>query len=761
MQRLMVRDCLCDPIVRVLEEGRPAYSLANQPLYAVFRDSTATGMFCGLVTPQDIVQHPSWIFADLTEHRECFSVAPDVEVSSALDLLSEQGLEALPVLDGPRFIGAVSRQSILETLLKRERWLLAQSRRLNKSLETERNRIRSWSAKLARLHEASRSLLTVLKHTSVQNELFETGIEALTRLLEARYGAVGILDDAGKLSHFVYTGVDAEQAQRIGQFPQGNGLLGVVIQDNVSLRLAEMSTHASSSGFPEHHPPMKSLLAVPISHQGRVYGRIYLCDKENGEPFTASDEELALSFAYSLSLILDNAREIEEVKQARKSLNYMAHFDALTGLPNRTLLKDRFEQAISHAQRSGDKVGVLFLDLDNFKVINDTIGHTSGDSLLRVVASRISQCLRDGDTAARLGGDEFIVMLPDLSDVQDAAKVAAKILESLHASFDIDRHEVFVSFSIGISVYPDDSDEMEGLLANADSAMYYAKKLGKNNYQFFTPEMNRTAQNYMKLEKYLRRAMEQGELELYYQPQLDVASGKVICMEALIRWFSAELGPVPPGDFIPFAEESGLIVPIGAWVLKTACAQAKAWEREGLPVRVAVNLSSRQFHQVQTAQHPRHPLLDAVLDALDASGLSPALLELEITEGILMRQLDSTMQILNILKDIGVRISIDDFGTGYSSLSYLKRFPIDVLKIDKSFVNDITEDPNDKAIVSAITVMAQQLKLEVVAEGVESTAQMSYLRELRCNYVQGYFFSKPLATGKVLPFLRQCAAATD
>ncbi|ATG91023.1 diguanylate cyclase [Methylomonas koyamae] len=761
MERLLVCDCLCDPVVRVLEEERPDYASGNRPLYAVFRDSTATGAFCGLVSPQDIVQHPNWIFADLTEHRDCPSVGPAVEVRRAMTLMNQQGLEALAVLDGPNFVGAVSRQSILETLLKRERLLLLQSRRLNRSLETERNLIRSWSDKLARLHEASRSLLTVLKHTSVQNDLFETGIDALTRLLEARYGAIGILDEAGKLSHFVYTGINAELAQRIGQFPQGRGLLGVVIQDNVSLRLADLSTHASSSGFPEHHPPMKSLLAVPISHQGRVYGRIYLCDKENGEPFSANDEELALSFAYSLSLILDNAREIEEVKQARKSLNYMAHFDALTGLPNRTLLKDRFEQAISHAQRSREKVGILFLDLDNFKVINDTIGHTSGDGLLRAVASRIGRCLRDGDTAARLGGDEFIVMLPDLSEVQDAAKVAGKILESLHSSFDIDRHEVFVSFSIGISVYPDDSRDMEGLLANADSAMYYAKKLGKNNYQFFTPEMNRTAQNYMKLEKHLRRAMEQGELELYYQPQIDVASGKVICMEALIRWFSAELGTVPPGDFIPFAEESGLIVPIGAWVLKTACIQAKLWERAGLPLRVAVNLSSRQFHQVQTAQHARHPLLDAVLDALDVSGLPPALLELEITEGILMRQLDSTMEILNILKHLGVRISIDDFGTGYSSLSYLKRFPIDVLKIDKSFVNDITKDPNDKAIVSAITVMAQQLKLEVVAEGVESTAQMNYLRELRCNYVQGYFFSKPLATSQVLPFLRQRGAETD
>jgi EAL domain-containing protein (putative c-di-GMP-specific phosphodiesterase class I) len=285
--------------------------------------------------------------------------------------------------------------------------------------------------------------------------------------------------------------------------------------------------------------------------------------------------------------------------------------------------------------------------------------------------------------------------------------------------------------------------------------MYHAKKLGKNNYQFFTSEMNSAAQNYVKLEKHLRRALEQNGLGLYYQPQVDIETGLIIGMEALIRWFSPELGMVAPGDFIPLAEETGLIVPIGAWVLKTACAQARIWQQNGLPIRVAVNLSSRQFHQVQNHQQGRHPLLDAVLNALDETGLPPELLELEITEGILMHHLDTTMEILSTLKSRGVRLSVDDFGTGYSSLSYLKRFPIDTLKIDKSFVNDITTDPSDKAIVAAITVMAQQLKLEVVAEGVESFAQLEFLRELRCHYVQGYYFSKPLPAEEVLFLLQQ------
>lgn len=754
MDRLTVCDCLWRHVARVLEEERPGHATA-QTLFAVFRESVDSGVFCGLATVHDIMQHPNWIFADLVEHQKLLSIAPNSSVRRALKIMDQLGVDALPVLEQQLFTGAVTRQSILERLLQREHLLLMGTRKLKKMLAVEHEQIVSWSEKLAGLHGASRSLLSVLAHTSVQNDLLQTGIEALTKLLEAHYGAIGILDESGELKHFVHTGISPEQAQSIGQFPQGKGLLGVVIQENVSLRLDDMSQDPRSIGFPAHHPPMKSLLAVPISHLGRVYGRIYLSDKEGGEVFSKNDEDLAFSFAHSLSLVLDNAREMEEVKRARQSLDYMAHFDALTELPNRTLLKDRIQQAISHAQRNGGMVGILFLDLDNFKVVNDTIGHTLGDVLLKRVAHRIADCLREGDTAARLGGDEFVVMLPDISDAQDAAKVAGKILESLASPFDIDQHEVFISVSIGISIYPNNSKHMDGLLADADGAMYHAKKLGKNNYQFFTPEMNGSAQNYMKLEKHLRRALEQNQFRLYYQPQVDIETGLIIGMEALIRWFSPELGMIAPCDFIPLAEETGLIVSIGAWVLKTACAQAKFWQQNGLPVRVAVNLSSRQFHQVQNHQQNRHPLLDAVLNALDESGLPPDLLELEITEGILMQHLDTTMEILNTLKSRGVRLSVDDFGTGYSSLSYLKRFPIDTLKIDKSFVNDISTNPSDKAIVAAITVMAQQLKLEVVAEGVESEAQLEFLRELRCHYLQGYYFSKPLPADEVLLLLQQ------
>ncbi|MCQ8103186.1 EAL domain-containing protein [Methylomonas sp. SURF-2] len=754
MNRLTVRDCLWSDVVRVLEEERPE-AVSALSVFAIFRESVETGIFCGLATEIDIIQHPNWIFADLAEHREYHCVSPDISVGRALRIMNQHGLNVLPVLERQSFEGVVTQHSILNMLLQRERALRKKARILNKLLADEHKQVVSWSTRLAKLHEASRSLLTVLAHTSIQSDLLQMGVESLSKLLEARYGAIGILDESGGLQHFVFTGIGPELAERIGPFPQGKGLLGLVIQENVSLRLDDMSTHPQSAGFPPHHPLMKTLLAVPIAHRDRVYGRIYLSDKENGEPFNQQDEDLALSFAHSLSLVLDNAREIEEVKLARQSLDYMAHFDHLTGLPNRTLLKDRVDQAIYHAHRNRRMIGVLFLDLDNFKLVNDTLGHTCGDQLLKCVARRISDCLREGDTAVRLGGDEFIVLLPDLTDTQDAAKVASKVLESLQPPFAIDRHEVYVSASIGISIYPHNANNMEELLSSADGSMYYAKKLGKNNYQFFTPEMNGSAQTYIKLEKHLRRALEQDEFMLHYQPQVDVKTGTIIGMEALIRWISPELGMVSPADFIPLAEDTGLIVPIGAWVLKTACLQARSWQKIGRPTRVAVNLSSRQFHPVQTQQGSQHPLLNAVLNALDEADLSPELLELEITESILMQHLDSTMELLNTLKNIGVRLSIDDFGTGYSSLSYLKRFPIDILKIDKSFVNDITTDPSDKAIVAAITAMAKQLNLEVVAEGVETLAQLDFLCELQCDFVQGYYFSKPLSPDEVMTVQRQ------
>lgn len=748
MKRLTVCACLWSNVETVLEEQRPTKVLPGT-VFAVFRDNVNTGSFQGLVTAHDITLHPDWIFADLIEYHKLLLITPKADVSEALEIINQNQLEALSVMENHKFVGVVTRQSILEILLQREHVLLNESQRLSNLLDIEHKKIASWAAKLSRLHEASRTLLSVLTYTSIENDLLQTGIDALTNLLEARYGAIGILDESGKLNNFVYSGIGSELALKIGHLPIGKGLLGVVIQENVSLRLDDLGKDPRSVGFPPHHPLIKSLLAVPISHCVRVYGRIYLCEKENGEAFTKADEELAFSFAHSLSLVLENAREMEEIKHARQGLDYLAHFDTLTDLPNRTLLNDRITLALSHAKRNRGKVAILFLDLDNFKLVNDSIGHTLGDILLKKVAGRILHCLRDEDTAARQGGDEFVVMLPDITQARDAANVACKILRALEEPIVIDHHEMFVSTSIGISIYPDNTLKSDELLSNADAAMYYAKKLGKNNYQFFTSEMSSMAQNYMRLEKHLHRALELDELSLYYQPQIAIETGKVIGMEALLRWNNTEFGWIEPCDFIPLAEESGLIIPISEWVLQTACTQAKLWHQNGFMLRIAVNLSSRQFQL-----HPDN-LLNSVLDILGKTDLPPELLELEITETILMQHLDTILEILGQLKNKGVRIVVDDFGTGYSSLSYLKRFPINALKIDKSFISDIDCNADDRAIVSAIIVMAQQLKLEVIAEGIETQGQLDFLRNLHCEFAQGYYFAKPMNSEMSMIFLHE------
>lgn len=749
MKQLAVSDCLWPHVSRVKEEDRP-YSVASNIVFAVFREAPVEE-FCGLATDHDISKHPNWIFADLVEHRPMLSVAPKLGVRKALCLMDENQLEALAVLNRGQFIGVVTRQSILEALLNRERQLLEETIRLKIAAESNHEQTVVWVGRLAALNDAARSLLGVLAHTSIETELLQAGIDALCKLLDARYGAIGIVDNGGALAEFIYAGISDEQSQQIGHLPEGKGLLGVVIEENVSLRLADMGKDPRSAGFPQHHPQMTSLLAVPISHQGRVYGRIYLSDKYSGELFTKNDEELALSFAHSLSLVIDNAREIEEVKRARQRLDYIAHFDALTELPNRTLLTDRALQIITQAQRKNETIAFLFLDLDNFKAINDTFGHAIGDELLRGVAKRISACVREGDTPSRMGGDEFIIMLPNVGDSLDAAKVAIKILNALNEPLQVQQHQIYSRASIGISIYPDNSLSFDELLAQADSALYHAKKLGKNNYQFFTPEMNSAAQHYLKLEHHLRQALELGELMLHYQPQVKIDNGCIIGMEALIRWHNHAMGMVMPDQFIGLAEETGLIVPIGAWVLRTACKQARAWQLAGMPIRIAVNLSGRQFHRFQDQRQ----LLDVVLDVLKETELSPELLELEITESIMMHKLDTTLDTLTQIKRLGVRISVDDFGTGYSSLSYLKRFPLDTLKIDKSFVKDISTDANDRAIVSAISAMAGQLKLELVAEGVEDQSQLDFLGGQQCNYGQGYFFSKPVPAEQASALLRQ------
>ncbi|MFC4931067.1 bifunctional diguanylate cyclase/phosphodiesterase [Massilia sp. GCM10023247] len=440
--------------------------------------------------------------------------------------------------------------------------------------------------------------------------------------------------------------------------------------------------------------------------------------------------------------------DITERKLTEQRVHHVAQHDVLTGLPNRSLLQDRLGQAVAYANRSGNPVWVMLIDLDRFKFVNDSMGHKAGDVLLMTVAARLRGALRDLDTVARLSGDEFVVIVSEHGEQQLTQDIVERVMAAVAQPVMLGTKEFFVTCSIGVAVYPSEATDADVLIEHADIAMYRAKKLGRNNFQFYTPAMNEESLERVRIEGALRNALERDEFVLYYQPQVDIKSGKIVGMEALLRWQHPELGMVPPGRFIGIAEDTGLVVPIGAWVLRTACAQNKAWHDAGYDkLRVAVNLSARQFGAPD--------LLEGLEAVLRDTGLEPKYLEIELTESLFMSDITPAVDLLHRMKALGVNLSIDDFGTGYSSLSYLSRFPIDVLKIDRSFVADITRDANDEAIVTSIIALAHNLKLAVIAEGVETAEQLDYLRRHGCDEMQGYYFSKPLAGPQFEQLLRE------
>jgi diguanylate cyclase (GGDEF)-like protein/PAS domain S-box-containing protein len=449
----------------------------------------------------------------------------------------------------------------------------------------------------------------------------------------------------------------------------------------------------------------------------------------------------------SVGAVVLNYRDVSQRKETEKQLEYRAYYDSLTGLPNRLLFRDRLVNSLAHAERNRVGVAVMYLDVDHFKLVNDGLGHSFGDRLLADVARRLQAILRASDTISRIGGDEFSVLLPEVTNAEAVAGVARKVLDALARPFRVDSHEIFVTASIGISCYPADGNDAETLLKCADAAMYRAKELGRNQAQLFTASMNERYVRRLALEQHLHHAIERQQLELYYQPVYDRARRRIVSLEALLRWRDPHRGLVQPSEFIQLAEETGMIVQIGEWALRTACAQLRKWHDRGLAtLRMAVNISAVQLQQ--------RGLLEVVRAALDESRIPPNMLQLEITESAAMQNFELTMNVLRELREMGVSIAIDDFGTGQSSLIYLKHFPIDTVKIDKEFLKEVTSDETAAAIVSYVINLAHTLSLKVVAEGVETEEQYTFLRHYACDLMQGFLFSKPLPADEVYPYLQ-------
>ena len=470
----------------------------------------------------------------------------------------------------------------------------------------------------------------------------------------------------------------------------------------------------------------------------------WLHRRRNGELFPAEVSLTVLTLS-GKRMTLGTIRDISDRKQAEEQVQFLAYYDALTGLPNRTLAMDRLEQALAIARRHKERVAVLFLDLDRFKIYNDSLGHEFGDLLLGKVGQRLKSCAREEDTVARIGGDEFIIVLSSVKDLAAAGVAAERLMKSLVRDFTIQGRAVNIGCSLGISLFPEHGGDSETLIKNADAAMYCAKD-GRNNFRFFTREMHTQSMERSAIESNLRRALERKEFFLVYQPQMEIESGRITGVEALIRWQHPELGLVTPDKFISIAENSGLILPIGEWVLRTACGQARRWQQEGLLAGpMAVNVSPVQFRHEGFA--------DLIRDVLRETRLPPEQLELELTEGLLLHNADVTSTVLQELKEMGLKLAIDDFGTGYSSLSYLRQFPVSKLKIDASFVREVNANPDDALIIVAIISMAKSLKLRVIAEGVENEAQLAFLQEYGCDEIQGHFFSRPIMAAEVTAIL--------
>ncbi|ABO49880.1 diguanylate cyclase/phosphodiesterase with PAS/PAC and GAF sensor(s) [Desulforamulus reducens MI-1] len=592
---------------------------------------------------------------------------------------------------------------------------------------------------LSSLHETTLALMNRLN----LDELLKAIVTRSAELSGTDHGFIFLIDNNNP-SELVLRFGTGTYKQMVGiRLKPGEGMVGTVWQTGEPLIVKDYSSWPGKSSI-FSHIKIHGGIALPLKSEGKINGILGIIYIEKNQNLESNNLSLLTGFAQLASIALDNAnlyqaaqQELAERKRIEEILRYLAYHDSLTELPNRTLFNDRLSMALNQAHRNKNKLAVMFLDLDHFKKVNDTLGHDIGDQLLKGIAQRFSKLLRKGDTIARIGGDEFTILLHNITRAENASIVADKIIDTLANPWIIGNHEFHITTSIGIALYPDDGTDAESLLKNADAAMYQAKEMGRNNYQFYTPTMNAQTLRRFELENNLRRALDRKEFVIYYQPQVEIHTGKIVGVEALIRWQHPQRGMISPAEFIPMAEETGLIIPIGEWILRRACAQNKAWQDRGFsPMRVTVNLSARQFLQPHLPQY--------ISNVLEDTGLGPQWLELEITESLAMKDVAFTEKTLIELRKMGITLAIDDFGTGYSSLNYLKRLPIDILKIDRSFIHDLNTESDDVAIISAIITLGHNLKMKVVAEGVETKEQLMFLRQQQCDLMQGYLFTKPL-----------------